>query len=67
MLIDLLVYYVDQYLIPSSHQASSYCVLTTFCSERDGLHNVLGRFKILDVLACSGSLCYVHVVHTTFR
>ena len=42
-------------------------VLTTFCSERDGLHKVLGRFKVLDILACSDSLYYLQVVDTTFR
>ena len=41
-------------------------VLTMFCSGRDGLHKVLGRLQILDVLARSGSSFYVQIVHTQF-
>ena len=51
-------------LIPQSHQTSSVYVLTIFCSEQDGHPKVLGRFKVLDVLAHLGSVYYIQVVCT---
>ena len=50
-----------------SYQTSSDYVLTTFCSEWDGHQKVLSSFKVLDVLANSGSLYYVQVVCTQFE
>ena len=51
-------------LVLTTFRLCSDNVLTTFCSERDGHQNVLGRFKVLDILACSGSSYYVQVVRT---
>ena len=62
------VCHLDIYgLIPQSRQTSSDYFLATFCSEQDGHKNVLGRFKILDVLAHSSSLYYVQVVSTSLH
>ena len=53
-------------VLPQSHQTRSYYVLQnglrTGCCE-----NILDKFKVLDVLAHSGSLYYVQVVCITFR
>ena len=55
------------YLIPQSHQAHSHDDvlqngLRTGCCQK-----IVNRFKVLDVLARSGSLYYVHVVRTQFE
>ena len=50
-----------------SHQTSCDYVLTMLCSERDGRQKVLSRFKVLGILAHSGSSYYIQVVHTQFE